>query len=208
MPEVASENIENTIPSQALHEDEAPVNSLFFQMMRAVMHKPHSVQEMESLPLAQLRLLWAVYHAGDAPMKDFSDRLEVSQSTVTQSADKLVRRGLIERIADPNDRRVVRLKMSETGRTLLNETAAENRVFMRSVWDAMSEVERASVVSGMETFIRHAEQVREKSGHPLPAWGEHPKHSGGESNSDSSSTAQPVLDLMSRRVRGRVQERD
>ncbi len=195
---------ESPLPVLPLREDEVPIRLPFFRLMRAIMFEPNPHEEIEMLPLAQLRLLWAVYHAHEAPMKDFSERLQVSQSTVTQVADKLVKRGFIERIADPADRRVVRLKMTSKGHSLLSENDAARDAFLRSVWEALSSSEREAVVTGMETLASRCEKAREAAGHPLIGWGEPPRPvEAGEEAAEANSPSQPVVDLMSRRVRGR-----
>ena len=185
-------------------EDDLPIRSAFFRMMRAVMFEPHPIDDMDTLPLAQLRLMWTVFHANEATMKDISERLQVSQSTVTQAADKLVRRNLIERVADPLDRRVVRLKMTEKGQEILSASDAERNTFFRAVWERMSPAERTLVSEGMEMLVSRAEQTREAAGHHLPNWGiPPPRPEKGEETPEINSPSQPVVDLMSRRIRGR-----
>ena len=180
---------------------DAPIRMLFFRLMRAILHEPAPQEQMENLPLAQMRLMWTIYHSKEASMKDLAERLQVSQSTVTQAADKLVKRGLIERIADPVDRRVVRLKMSEGGGALIGESDAARREFLNEVWKSMPDSVRNSVTVGMIELAEHAERAREAAGHVLPDWGAPPTDAKGDDGSDTS--AQPVVDLMSRRVRGR-----
>src|SRR5579871_3593024 len=82
-------------------QGDPPLGRAFFRVMRAVMFDDPPLPELDALPLAQLRLLWTIHFQADATMKDYSERLGVSQSTVTQLADRLVRRGLVERQADP-----------------------------------------------------------------------------------------------------------
>lgn len=57
-------------------------------------------------------------------VSDISDRLHVANPTVTQMANVLEARGLLERRPDPQDRRVVRLRLTDTG-TKMTQTAEE-----------------------------------------------------------------------------------
>jgi len=57
-------------------------------------------------------------------MGDLSSELNVPMSTATRIVDGLVQRGMVERVNDPNDRRVVRVGMSKNGRKLY-ETGRE-----------------------------------------------------------------------------------
>jgi DNA-binding MarR family transcriptional regulator len=162
---------------------------------------PHP--ELSALPLAQLRLLWTVFFSPDATMKFFSERLNVSQSTLTQLAERLVRRGLIERMHDSADRRVVRLRVTATGRRVLEEASASQHHTFAKVWDTLASKERALVLRGLETLGRAAEEVRAAEGRPIihappcPAGGE-------DQTPDLVAAAQPVVNLMARRIRGKA----
>jgi DNA-binding MarR family transcriptional regulator len=143
-----------------------------------------------------------VHFQADATMKDYSERLGVSQSTVTQLADRLVRRGLVERQTDPTDRRVVRLHVSEPGTKLLAEANASQRQTFLAIWGRMKAEDRAAVMRGLERLGDAAEGMRADQGRTLPSWSERSEteEPGCETAGDAS---QPVVDLMARRVRGR-----
>jgi DNA-binding MarR family transcriptional regulator len=51
-------------------------------------------------------------------MGDMSRSLGVPFSTATRTADWLVNNGYVQRLADPNDRRVVRVELTEAGTEL------------------------------------------------------------------------------------------
>ncbi len=65
---------------------EPPLGHALFRVMRTLVFDDKPVPELDALPLAQLRLLMSVYYGPNSTMKDFSERLNVSQSTVTQLA--------------------------------------------------------------------------------------------------------------------------
>jgi DNA-binding MarR family transcriptional regulator len=60
-------------------------------------------------------------------MSDLSTRLNVPLSTATRIVSWLVRGDMVERINDPNDRRVVRVGMSKNGRELYQTALAYNK---------------------------------------------------------------------------------
>ncbi len=57
-------------------------------------------------------------------MRELADRLQLDPSNVTGVVDALERRGLVERQADPDDRRVKRLALTEQGVRLGDEVEA------------------------------------------------------------------------------------
>jgi DNA-binding MarR family transcriptional regulator len=63
----------------------------------------------------------AVLRQSDTPptMGELSAELELPLSSATRMADGLVRANFVERCADPNDRRIVRLCMTDSGRQFI-----------------------------------------------------------------------------------------
>ena len=195
------EELPSCVPEALRIRGGAPLGFALLRVNRSMIFENQPLPELSALPIAQLRLLWTVRHLEDATMKDFSERLQVSQSTVTQLADQLVRRKFIERNADLHDRRVVRLKLSEFGKSILTQDEKKHQEMFEEVWGKLSNDERMQVMTGLSLLGDAAERVLTEKGRP-------PKHNlappvplEGERAGDDPS-AQPVLDLMTRRVRG------
>lgn len=66
------------------------------------------------LTLPQYQLLSMVKSGGERSAR-LADKLAVRKPTLTAAADSLVAAGLLEREADPGDRRVVRIRITEAG---------------------------------------------------------------------------------------------
>ena len=62
----------------------------------------------------------------DSAGRDAADAgfIDIDPGAVTRLVDRLVAKGLVERVADPADRRSVRLKLTEAGRRITPELAA------------------------------------------------------------------------------------
>ena len=171
-----------------------------FRVMRATVFHDPPMPEMDALPMAQLRLLMTLNHLRDAPMKEFSEVMQVSQSTVTQLADKLTRRGLAERHADPDDRRIMRLRLSETGLALVEAGERERRETLSAICRALSAEQQAEIAGALTILAETAEAVRAAQGRPIPPM---PMPRFSESGQAANAEApRSTLDLMSRRVRG------
>ncbi len=146
-------------PSQDGMPHNHPLSAALFSVMRNVIFEEVPNPELDCLPLAQLRMLWTVYHNGAAPMKDFSEKLGVSQSTATQLADRLVRRGMVERLSDENDRRMVKLRTTEAAQRLLKETSNCKQRLLASIWSHLTIIEQEEVVKGLQILGRTAAQL-------------------------------------------------
>ena len=66
------------------------------------------------LTLPQYQLLSMVRSGGERSAR-LADKLAVRKPTLTAAADSLVAAGLLEREADPGDRRVVRIRITQAG---------------------------------------------------------------------------------------------
>lgn len=58
------------------------------------------------------------HHREPLTMGELSEKLDVPLSTATRMVDWMVESGYLERLADPEDRRIVRVALTETGRQL------------------------------------------------------------------------------------------
>ncbi|MFC1998224.1 MarR family winged helix-turn-helix transcriptional regulator [Chloroflexota bacterium] len=68
--------------------------------------------------LVQLRLLFVLNSAGPRRMSELASAMDAAMSTTTGIVDNLVKKGMVLREADPQDRRVVVCKLSEKGEEL------------------------------------------------------------------------------------------
>lgn len=74
-----------------------------------------------SLSMAQLKVLSIVSENETTTMKDVANSLLITSPSATAAINQLVKSGHLERIADKNDRRVVRLKITLKGKDAFTE---------------------------------------------------------------------------------------
>lgn len=77
--------------------------------------------------LTQFRTLIVLASRGPRRAADIATELGVNPSTGTRMCDRLVRKGLVRRARRPEDRRVVRLTLTATGRHLVAEVSRRRR---------------------------------------------------------------------------------
>jgi MarR family transcriptional regulator, lower aerobic nicotinate degradation pathway regulator len=78
----------------------------------------------QDLSVVQMRLL-GILRDREPGILVLAGYLELDKSSVTGLVDRAERRGLVERVADPDDGRAVRIKLTRSGRTLVTKGAAE-----------------------------------------------------------------------------------
>ncbi len=98
--------------------------ALFRKKMAALRGVSHTFEDK-----AFLYRIFILLSQGEEPltMGRLSSELDVPLSTTTRIVDGLVQAGMVERVDDPSDRRVVRVGMSKNGRELCKASMAYNK---------------------------------------------------------------------------------
>lgn len=102
------------------------------------------------LTAAQLRVLQLVAEDGFATATRISQRMRVTQATVTSLVDKLVARGMVKREKSQVDRRQVNIVITEAGQATLD--AAPDPLQQRYVraFQAMEDWEQSMIVAALQ----------------------------------------------------------
>lgn len=93
----------------------------------------------------QLRILFRVRARPGVDVRGLAEGLGISPSAASQQVDKLVARGLVRRGEDPDDRRHVRLELTELGQQAAGEISRASRSHIESVLAALSDDELADL---------------------------------------------------------------
>jgi DNA-binding MarR family transcriptional regulator len=86
-------------------------------------------------------------------MSELSSELNVPMSTATRIVDGLVRSGMAERVNDSNDRRVVRVGMSQNGRELYETGMAYNKQRIAKLLKNFTAEEQAQLLKLMNKLF-------------------------------------------------------
>ena len=105
------------------------------------------------LSLVHLQVLTVLETEGSVPMGALADSLDVSQASATGIVDRMEQRGLIERRRDDDDRRVIRVALTEAGTRLLAGVAADRRERLGLLLDELSDEE-------LDGFLRGSRALR------------------------------------------------
>jgi len=117
--------------------------------------------QREHQPNANYELFYracsSIYPEGNITMGEFSNALSVPLSTATRIADWLVDNGYIQRLPGSDDRRVVRVSLTDTGKELFKTIDGYIRQRMQQILSSLTAEERtvlltlvSKVVSGLK----------------------------------------------------------
>ncbi len=115
----------------------------------------HSMREMEhfarqkGFTLPHVGLMMRLHYHKSFTISDISEHLGVTTAASSQMVQRLVEQNLIDRVEDPNDRRIKRISLAPDGQQLVNEVIALRRQWLETLSDAMPESERDQVVQAL-----------------------------------------------------------
>lgn len=116
-----------------------------------------SVMEVDHIVTSpQLRILVRIATRGPQSPGDIATELGVHASNATRAAEKLVRSALIERQANPDDRRYVRLTLTPEGERLVERVIGHRRDAIAAVIAAMPDEDRDAAARAFDAFARAA----------------------------------------------------
>ena len=122
--------------------------------------------------MAQLHILYTLQRSGEMTMSRLAEVLNVSLSNATGLIDRIEERGFVERSRVPEDRRIVKIRVTPEGSRMLDELDALSDELLRSVLgriapsklsgvaDAAAALRDAlAVATGDATMDRHAGSI-------------------------------------------------
>ncbi len=106
------------------------------------------------LSLVHVNVLAILELDGALTMRGLAEAMDVSQASTTGIVDRMEQRGLVERQRDDQDRRVVRVALTEEGRRLIAGMTAERRDHLAAMLDTLTDEELAGFLLGSRAMRR------------------------------------------------------
>jgi DNA-binding MarR family transcriptional regulator len=112
-----------------------------------------------SLSVPQLRVLTFLHHVPGAPLASVTEHLGVSRSTASAIVDRLVRRKLVNRTEDPQERRCVVLTLTPAGVQHLQQAREATSTRLAKVLAGLSAADLLHVTAGLTMLRRAFEEI-------------------------------------------------
>ncbi len=116
------------------------------------------------LTVSQVRLLYSVRARGTSRIGEIATTLGLSAPSATSLVDRLVRRGLLARQDDLNDRRWVLVSLTQRGLDVLSELGRPSERYLSLVLSRMRPGERSRFDSAMRVFLTASAAVQPLKG--------------------------------------------
>lgn len=109
--------------------------------------------EMSGLTMSQLSALSVVNARGALTLGELATAERVQPPTMTRLVAALEAQGYLERESDPSDRRLVRVRATDAGRTAIRESRARRTAFLAGRIDGLDTEERAAIAAALPVLL-------------------------------------------------------
>jgi DNA-binding MarR family transcriptional regulator len=107
--------------------------------------------ERFGISVEQFHILRHIHHGTDSVSELANERC-ISRPAISQVVDALAHKGLLTRRQDVDDRRYVKLVLTENGTALLKSIFDSNRAWMEDKLASLDQAELAASIQAMETI--------------------------------------------------------
>lgn len=137
---------------------------IFDNLKRLIFPEKWLVLDLEMSKQEFLALL-ILERSGAIIMSQIADYINISMSTATGIIDRLVKKGYVVRDRDEADRRIVIIKLSAKGKSLIGEMKERIAVYIKRAYEVLTEDERQYLFRILEKVLNVIQEEGRKE-HP------------------------------------------
>jgi DNA-binding MarR family transcriptional regulator len=115
-------------------------------------HKWAAQCQAHGLSMTHFHVLAVLEAEGPTPMSRLADQLGVAFSNLTGIVSRMEERGIVERVHDAEDRRVVQAQLTPFGREIVQKVEATRLEHMRQLVGALTADEQRTVLGALQTL--------------------------------------------------------
>ena len=128
--------------------------ALLAQASQLISAEFHTVARAAGVPVAEWRILASLAGGEPLPVGRLAQLVIAPQPTVTRQLDRMVKKGLVERVAHDSDRRLALVRTTPAGEALARRLVAQAQAHEREVLAPFGAAEGAELKAMLRTMIR------------------------------------------------------
>jgi DNA-binding MarR family transcriptional regulator len=114
------------------------------------------------LSFSQVNTLMRLHFAGQADISDISEQMGITNAAASQLVERMVRLGVLDRMADPIDRRIKRLALTPQGHTLAEKLVDIRRKWVEQFTDSLTDQQREAISDALLVMTDAAQNIDAK----------------------------------------------
>lgn len=127
-------------------------------MDRSIRGYIHYVRE-KGLRMSALGTLHHLKMGGHVGVSNLGDHLGISNAAASQMLDRLVEEGMISRTEDPDDRRMKRITITDSGINILEEAVKARLNWLNDLEEKFSDEEKDQIAAALRLMISKTQEI-------------------------------------------------
>ncbi len=144
--------------------DQDPFISTLREWMEESMHRSiHAFfrySRKSALSISQTNSLFRLYHHGPSPVNDLADHLGITMPAVSQLLAPLEDSNLIQRLQDPNDRRVKRIALTDQGKQRVQEIMQARHAWLEDLVFSLTPEEKQEILPAITLLTKKSRALK------------------------------------------------
>jgi MarR family transcriptional regulator, 2-MHQ and catechol-resistance regulon repressor len=136
-----------------MDKDEQQSLKLFIvisRAFRAINEYSNQFIRKSGLHPTEFAVLELLYHKGEQPLQQIGGKILLASGSITYVVDKLEKRGLLIRVACPDDRRVTFAQITEKGREFIDSIFPEHQNRIHQMMSVLTPDEKETAIELMK----------------------------------------------------------
>lgn len=121
---------------------------------KAISETTNQFFQQKGLNPTEFAVLELLYHKGRQPLQQIGNKILLASGSITYVVDKLEKRGLLNRVSSPTDRRVTYAEISEEGAAFMSEIFPEHEKELHELMSALSPEEKETAIELLKKLGR------------------------------------------------------
>ncbi len=130
------------------------INEIFPMVIREFLRRQTNELSKGRITMPQVIILNFLYNQGESRMTDLAHFMSVTTAAMTGIIERLVRYGYALRISEPNDRRIIKIKLTSRGSVLVKKINQQKRRMIIDIFSKLPQQER-------EDYLRIIMHIRD-----------------------------------------------
>ena len=135
-------------------ESISQIISLNRNFNRTLKHEFHNLMQDSGFTLPQLSVISVLAKNGEQKVSGISEKMGLSDSTVSGILDRLEQKGMIERKRNKDDRRVVKIYLNKGNQKVCREFHQKREKYFTHLLKKLSKQEINDIIKGLKILNR------------------------------------------------------
>ncbi|HET9946633.1 MAG TPA: MarR family transcriptional regulator [Patescibacteria group bacterium] len=133
----------------------------FFQLGKLMREKLSYDSPFVHLSMIQMNALLYIKDNPSTSMRDIASRFHIEMPSATAMIDKLVKLSFVQRAADTEDRRIVRVALTKKGDEILKQALSQKNKRVEKLLSHLSDDEQTNLSRIIKTLVNEMEKDHE-----------------------------------------------